>query len=95
MKILLLKSHVNLEGQGRLTEMTLDRITLMAIWGTEQGAWIMERQQPEAQLGVTIVFRKKQEKNVFLGRNALLVQSNFRDMVVVVMIWRATESQLV
>lgn len=50
---------------------------------------------PEAQLGVTIVFRKKQEKNVFLGRNALLVQSNFRDMVVVVMIWRATESQLV
>lgn len=86
---------MNLEGQGRLTEMTLDRITLMAIWGTEQGAWIMERQQPEAQLGVTIVFRKKQEKNVFLGRNALLVQSNFRDMVVVVMIWRATESQLV
>lgn len=30
-KIFLLKSHVNSEGQGRLTEMTLDRITLMAI----------------------------------------------------------------
>lgn len=43
-KITLLRFHVNGEGQGRITEMRLDRVMLMAIWGTEERVWYMERQ---------------------------------------------------
>lgn len=64
-KILLLKSHVTLEGQDRLTGIRVGRTMLVVIWRTEEEAWQWRGDFllcARGRLGVIIVFLKNQEK---------------------------------
>ena len=93
-KILLLKSHVTLEGQDRLTGIRVGRTMLVVIWRTEEEAWQWRGDFllcARGRLGVIIVFFEKPREVGVLGQEYLSpeqFQGGGHN-------WRATESRLV